>query len=244
MKLPPCHLQHKIPTYLISEHLPCRCIIGKVQQGINPGAADINLKVQMRTCGHSCATYETNRLALRHRLSDSGAGPDINALCNNLRSVPQVSQTRDQGNKILVVFAAQKLIQHFPLVVVKGIDFRLLSCAALGNDDMQNALVPRSPVAVGMLHGFYPVVDFRHIPKHFPDKVNTGLVDGDNIHAVVGQGGFNGEHGQNVYPDIAPAASGADILNIQRVPGVVVFDFLCAALAVACAVLDAALAAV
>ncbi len=161
--------------------LPCRRIIGEVQQGVNPGAAGINLKMQMRTRGQSCAAYQADGLALRHRLSDtgahlthvgvkghiavavvdneivpvadrvvscgcdhavrgiqyrrsvsrpdvdtgvgfvdtqngmqpgakkgsyivtSGAGPDIKALRNNLRPVPQVSQTRDQGYKILVI---------------------------------------------------------------------------------------------------------------------------------------------
>ena len=66
----------KLLTYLISEHLPCRRIIGKVQQGINPGAADINLKVQMRTRGHSCAAHEADGLTLCHRLPDTDAHLD------------------------------------------------------------------------------------------------------------------------------------------------------------------------
>ena len=162
-------------NFLISQSLPCRCIIGEVQQGVNPCAADINLEVQMRTRGHARAAHEADGLALLHRLPDTGAhlahvgvkghiavavvddeivsvaarvvssgcdhavrgsqdrhsvsrtdvnaavgfvdaqdgvqpgakkgsyivaggaGPDINALCNNLRSVPQVSQTRAES---------------------------------------------------------------------------------------------------------------------------------------------------
>ena len=41
--------------------------------GANPGAAYITLKVQMRTCRHSRTAYETNGLALHHRLPGDGA---------------------------------------------------------------------------------------------------------------------------------------------------------------------------
>ena len=41
--------------------------------GANPGAAYITLKVQMRTCRHSRTAYETNGLALHHRLPVTGA---------------------------------------------------------------------------------------------------------------------------------------------------------------------------
>ena len=81
---------------------------------------------------------------------------------------------------------------------------RHIGCFFTGDGDMQDVFC-----AIFMLNGLHIVADGIHIPEHRADKVDTLLVDGDNIGSVgIGSSRFDCEHGDNIRP-VGPALDGS-----------------------------------
>ena len=96
----------------------------------------------------------------------------------------------------LRVLRLQHFLQGFTLVLIEVVEVRHIRCFLAGEGNMQNGFR-----TVLMLDGLYIVADGIHIPEHRADKVDTLLVDGDNISSIgIGPSRFDCKHSDNICP--------------------------------------------